>query len=340
MVVAGEWFAMWQSQTWNGQEAAFRFYMAVLGVLILLNHSDPDLPTRQGRGDGPPIASHGTAAPPPQGHPSHLRRHAAARWRRAVDRPGERLCLVGRNGSGKSTLLKIAAGLDRVRSRAAASCSHRLTIRYLPQEPDLSGFATTAAFVEAGLAPGDDPHRARYLLESLGLTGEEEPARLSGGESRRAALARVLAPEPDILLLDEPTNHLDVAAIEGLEDVLKALALGHGDDQPRPPLPGESLASDGVARSRRTRRLDKGFAAFEAWRDAILEEEELARHKLDRRIVQEEHWLRYGVSARRKRNQRRLGRCRASRAAQARARWPHRRRREADGAGGEETGGR
>ena len=89
-------------------------------------------------------------------------------------------------------------------------------------KPDLSGFATTFAFVEAGLPPGDDPHRARYLLESLGLTGEEDPAHLSGGESRRAALARVLAPEPDILLLDEPTNHLDVVAIEGLEAALKA----------------------------------------------------------------------------------------------------------------------
>ena len=91
-----------------------------------------------------------------------------------------------------------------------------VTIRYLPQSPDLTGFATTAAFVEAGLAPGDDRHRARYVLESLGLIGEENPATLSGGETRRAALARVLAPEPDILLLDEPTNHLDVVAIEWL----------------------------------------------------------------------------------------------------------------------------
>ncbi len=219
--------------------------------------------------------------------------------------PGERLCLVGRNGSGKSRLLKNAAGLVEP-DRGSRFVQPSATIRYLPQEPDFSGFATTGAFVEAGLAPGDDPNRARYLLESLGLTGEEEPARLSGGESRRAALARVLAPEPDILLLDEPTNHLDVTAIEDLEAVLKAtrsafVLISHD----RRFLETLSRATVWLDRGT-TRRLDKGFAAFEEWRDAILEEEETARHKLGRRIVQEEHWLRYGVSARRKRNVRRL----------------------------------
>jgi ATP-binding cassette subfamily F protein uup len=219
--------------------------------------------------------------------------------------PFERLCLVGRNGSGKSTLLKIAAGMIEP-DAGTRFVQPSVTIRYLPQSPDLSGFATTSAFVEAGLAPGDDPHRARYLLESLGLTGAEDPALLSGGESRRAALARVLAPEPDILLLDEPTNHLDVVAIEGLEAVLKtmrsAMVLISHD---RRFLENLSQATLWLDRGT-TRRLDKGFAAFEAWRDAILEAEEIERHKLDRRIVQEEHWLRYGVSARRKRNQRRL----------------------------------
>src|SRR5581483_11047667 len=97
------------------------------------------------------------------------------------------------------------------------------TIRYLPQEPDLSGYATTRAYVEAGLAPGDDPDRAFYLLGNLGLSGLEHPENLSGGEARRAALARTLAPRPDILLLDEPTNHLDLPAIEWLENELKAM---------------------------------------------------------------------------------------------------------------------
>ena len=219
--------------------------------------------------------------------------------------PSERLCLVGRNGSGKSTLLKIADGrIDP--DTGSRFVQPGVTIRYLPQSPDLTGFATTAAFVEAGLAPGDDRHRARYVLESLGLTGEENPVTLSGGETRRAALARVLAPEPDILLLDEPTNHLDVVAIEGLEAALRSLRsavvmISHD----RRFLRNLSQATVWLDRGI-TRRLDQGFGAFEAWRDAILEAEELERHKLGRRIVQEEHWLRYGVSARRKRNQRRL----------------------------------
>ena len=125
--------------------------------------------------------------------------------------PGQRIALVGRNGSGKSTLLKIAAGL--VEAQDGNVFRHpSATVRYLPQEPDMAGFATVRAYVEAGRGPADDPHRVTYLLEQLGLTGEENPATISGGEARRAALARVLAPQPDILLLDEPTNHLDLAS--------------------------------------------------------------------------------------------------------------------------------
>ena len=218
---------------------------------------------------------------------------------------GERLCLVGRNGSGKSTLLKIAAGMIEP-DHGSRFVQPGATIRYLAQEPDLSAYESTGAFVEAGLAPGDDPHRARQLLESLGLAGDEPTANLSGGETRRAALAHVLAPDPDILLLDEPTNHLDVAAIELLESALKAsrsaLVLISHDRRFLQILSEATVWLDrGI-----TRRLETGFGAFEAWRDRILEEEETARHKLDRKIVREEHWLRYGVSARRKRNQRRL----------------------------------
>jgi len=129
---------------------------------------------------------------------------------------GERLCLVGRNGAGKSTLLKIAAGLVEPDS-GTRFLQPGANVRYLPQEPDLSGYATARAYAKAGLGPIGDLHRATTLLNELGLSGKEDPARLSGGEARRAALARVLAPEPDILLLDEPTNHLDLPAIEWLE---------------------------------------------------------------------------------------------------------------------------
>jgi ATP-binding cassette subfamily F protein uup len=218
---------------------------------------------------------------------------------------GERLCLVGRNGSGKSTLLKIAAGLIEPDS-GTRFLQPGTSLRYLPQEPDLSGFATTRAYVEAGLGPLDDPHRAQLLLNELALTGEEDPATLSGGEARRAALARVLAADPDILLLDEPTNHLDLPTIEWLESELKsqraALVLISHD---RRFLANLSRATVWIDRGA-TRHLGKGFAAFEAWRDALLEEEETQQHKLARQIVAEEHWLRYGVTARRKRNVRRL----------------------------------
>jgi ATP-binding cassette subfamily F protein uup len=220
---------------------------------------------------------------------------------------GERLCLVGRNGSGKSTLLKIAAGLVEADSGERFE-QPGITLRYLPQEPDLTGFDTTQAYAEAGLGPGDDPHRVRYLLEHLGLTGDEDPARLSGGEKRRAALARALAPEPDILLLDEPTNHLDLPAIEWLETTLRqsasALVLISHDRRFLEALSQAVVWLD----QGRTMRLDKGFGAFEAWRDEVIEAEELERHKLVRKIVRETHWLNRGVTARRKRN---MGRLRA-----------------------------
>ncbi len=218
---------------------------------------------------------------------------------------GDRICLVGRNGSGKSTLLKVAA--DIVQSDGGERVVQGgTTVRYLPQEPDLAGFATTLAYVEAGLGPGDDPWRARRLLEDLGLHGDEDPKTLSGGETRRAALARVLAPEPDILLLDEPTNHLDLPAIEWLESELKAMKsalvlISHD----RRFLENLSRVTVWLDRGR-TRRMDRGFSAFEAWRDELLEQEERDRQKLDRKIAMELDWLRYGVTARRKRNQRRL----------------------------------
>src|SRR5580704_9274869 len=187
---------------------------------------------------------------------------------------GDRVCLVGRNGSGKSTLLRIAGGLiDTDAGRRFAQPG--TTIRYLPQEPDFSEFATTLAYVEAGFDDGaaGDRHRATYLLEQLGLDGSENPALLSGGEARRAALARVLAPEPDILLLDEPTNHLDLPGIEWLERELSGLRSGivliSHDRRLLERFSRRTVWLDrGV-----TRTLEEGFAAFEGWRDTVLEQE-------------------------------------------------------------------
>ncbi len=220
--------------------------------------------------------------------------------------PGDRISLVGRNGSGKSTLMKIAAGLAEAQSGEVFR-HPSATIRYLHQAPDFDGYDTVAAYAEAGLGPSDDPYRVTYLLEHLGLTGSEDPKSLSGGEARRAALARVMAPEPDILLLDEPTNHLDLPTIEWLEGELQStrsalVVISHD----RRFLEKVSNATVWLDRGQ-SRRLNRGFGHFEAWRDEVLEAEELEQHKLGKAIEREEHWLRYGVTARRKRNMRRLG---------------------------------
>ena len=218
---------------------------------------------------------------------------------------GERVCLVGRNGSGKSTLLKIAAEIVEP-DQGEIFLQPGTTMRYLPQEPNLSGFQTSLSYVEDGLSSGDDPYRAQYLLEQLSLTGREDPSTLSGGEIRRCAIARALAPEPDILFLDEPTNHLDLPSIEWLEAELhsmnSALVLISHDRHFL-----EKLSETTVWLSQgSTRRLNQNFSKFENWRDTTLEQEEIDRHKLDRKLAAETEWLRKGVTARRKRNQGRL----------------------------------
>ena len=219
--------------------------------------------------------------------------------------PGDRVALVGRNGSGKSTLLRLAAGLlEPDRGTRFQQPSARLA--FLPQEPDMSGFAATLDYAVGGQHEGDHVHMARALMDELGLDPTADPVTLSGGEARKLAIARALAADPDILLLDEPTNHLDLIAIEWLENQLAgsraAIAIVSHD---RRLLADLTNATVWVDRGR-THRLDRGFSAFEAWRDQKLEEEEQERHKLDRRIVNEEHWMRYGVTARRKRNMRRV----------------------------------
>jgi ABC transport system ATP-binding/permease protein len=218
---------------------------------------------------------------------------------------GDRIAVVGRNGSGKSTLFRIAAG-ETAADGGTRFVQPSARLAYLPQEPDVSGFRTTLDYVLAGLSDLDGSHRARAMMAELGLDPLADPSRLSGGEARRAALVRALSADPDILLLDEPTNHLDLVAIEWLEASLagsrSALALISHDKRLLADLTRATVWLD----RGRTRLLDQGFGAFEAWRDLKLEEEELERHKLDRKIVNEEHWMRYGVTARRKRNMRRV----------------------------------
>ena len=201
---------------------------------------------------------------------------------------GDRICLVGRNGSGKSTLLRIAAGLVQP-DAGYRFAQPGATIHYLPQEPDLSGFTNTLTYVEAGFSAeaADGRPRALYLLKELGLSGEEDPASLSGGEARRAALARALAPLPDILLLDEPTNHLDLLGIEWLERELAGMRSGmvliSHDRRLLERISRTTMWLDNGT----TRTLNEGFKAFEPWRDAILEQEASERHKLGRKIAME-----------------------------------------------------
>ena len=232
---------------------------------------------------------------------------------------GDRVCLVGRNGSGKSTLLKIAAGLIEA-DRGERFVQPGTHVAYLDQEPDAGAYETVADYVGSALATGDAPsqHRVEAALAEVGLDPAAALAALSGGEMRRAALARVLIDAPDILLLDEPTNHLDLPTIEWLERKLEAsraaiVVISHD----RAFLNRLTRATLWLDRGQ-LRRLDKGFAAFEAWSDAVLTREAAERHKLNRLIAQEARWSVEGITARRKRNQGRLRRLRDLRAERAR----------------------
>jgi ATP-binding cassette subfamily F protein uup len=218
--------------------------------------------------------------------------------------PGDRIALVGRNGSGKSTLLKVMAGLVEP-DRGARAVPAGVSVGYLEQEPDFSGHATLGDWAAAGLPPGE-AYRVEIAAEGLGFRAEAEVAKASGGERRRAALARCLASEPELLLLDEPTNHLDIAAIRWLEARLSeakgAFVLISHDRAFLRALTRTVLWLDRGA----ARRLDKGFEAFEDWREEVWAVEDEARHKLERKIKAEGRWAVEGISARRKRNQGRL----------------------------------
>ncbi|SEH85663.1 ABC-F family ATP-binding cassette domain-containing protein [Paracoccus alkenifer] len=220
--------------------------------------------------------------------------------------PGDRVALVGRNGSGKSTLMKVMAGLVEP-DRGEVVASAGTTVGYMEQDPDLSGFATLGDFAAAGLDAGEE-YRVAMAAEGLKFDPERPVSTASGGERRRAALARLLAEAPELMLLDEPTNHLDIQAIGWLEEQLSetraAFVLISHD---RAFLRRLTRATLWIDRGE-VRRQDRGFDAFEEWRETVWAAEDEARHKLDRKIKAEARWAVEGISARRKRN---MGRVRA-----------------------------
>ncbi|WP_044008391.1 ABC-F family ATP-binding cassette domain-containing protein [Leisingera methylohalidivorans] len=223
-----------------------------------------------------------------------------------VVQPGDRVALVGRNGSGKSTLMKVMAGIVEA-DKGSIVVPPGKSVGYMEQDPQMTGFATLGDFAASALDPGE-----MYKVERAGEGLKFDPARpvetASGGERRRAALAKLMAEAPDLMLLDEPTNHLDIEAITWLENELKAtraafVLISHD----RAFLRALTRATLWVDRGE-VRRQEKGFEHFEAWRDKQWEEEDQQRHKLNRLIKSESRWAVEGISARRKRN---MGRVRA-----------------------------
>ncbi|MEQ9674524.1 MAG: ABC-F family ATP-binding cassette domain-containing protein [Roseovarius indicus] len=217
---------------------------------------------------------------------------------------GDRVALVGRNGSGKSTLMKVMAGLVEP-DKGTRAVPPGMSVGYMEQHPDISGFATLGDFAASELEAGEE-YRVEMVAEGLKFDPGLSPRTASGGERRRAALAKLLAEGPDLMLLDEPTNHLDIQAIGWLEqqlkDTRKAFVLISHDRAFLRELTRATLWIDrGI-----TRRQERGFTEFEAWRDKVWEEEDASRHKLDQKIKAEARWAVEGISARRKRNQGRV----------------------------------
>ncbi len=238
---------------------------------------------------------------------------------------GDRICLVGRNGAGKSTLLRALAGLIEL-DAGERFVQPRTQVAYLPQEPELDPTASALAAALASLPVSADlafdRARAEALLDRLAIDPARPVATLSGGEARRVALAQALVGDPDVLLLDEPTNHLDLPTTLRLEQDLAGfrggLVLVSHD---RAFLSALSRTIWWLDRGE-LRILGQGFAAFDAWSEAVLAEEEAALGRLDKRIALETDWSHHGITARRKRNQGRLRRLQTLRQERARRSAP------------------
>ncbi len=236
-----------------------------------------------------------------------------------VVQQGDRVALVGRNGSGKSTLMKVMASLTEA-DQGTFVVPPGISVGYMEQDPDLSQWETLGDYAASQLDPSEH-YKVAMVAEGLKFQPEMPVATASGGERRRAALAKLMAEEPDLMLLDEPTNHLDIQAIEWLEGELSStrtafVLISHD----RTFLRALTRATLWIDRGQ-VRRRESGFTGFEDWRDTVWAEEDDARHKLDRKIKAEGKWAVEGISARRKRNQgrvRALAELRAERGSQIR----------------------
>ena len=221
-----------------------------------------------------------------------------------VVQPGDRVALVGRNGSGKSTLMKVMAGLVEADKGERVVPPH-MSVGYMEQDPSMEGFYTLGDYAASDLPEGEF-YKVERAGEGLKFDPQRPVATASGGEWRRAALAKLMAEAPDLMLLDEPTNHLDIEAIGWLERELNATRAGYVlISHDRAFLRALTRATLWIDRGE-VRRNEKGFDAFEAWRDKTWDEEDIQRHKMDRKIKSEGRWAVEGISARRKRNQGRL----------------------------------
>ena len=221
-----------------------------------------------------------------------------------VVQQGDRVALVGRNGSGKSTLMKVMAALVEADSGSRV-VPPGTSVGYMEQDPDMSGFATLGDYAASALDE-TERYRVDMVADGLKFNPDTPVETASGGEKRRAALAKLMAEAPDLMLLDEPTNHLDIQAIQWLEDELKATRTAYVlISHDRAFLRALTKATLWIDRGG-VRRQEQGFDAFEAWRDKIWDEEDDQRHKLDRKIKAEARWAVEGISARRKRNQGRV----------------------------------
>jgi ATP-binding cassette subfamily F protein uup len=229
--------------------------------------------------------------------------------------PRDRLALIGRNGAGKTTLLKCLANLvESDEGRRTVQPGTKVVL--LEQDPQVASFETLRDFALQG-ADAPPAHDVDAIASQIGVELDRPAATASGGERRRAAIARALAQDPQVLLLDEPTNHLDLGAIEWLEDWLGRYAgafivISH-DRTFLKRLTRSSLWLDRGS----LRRAEIGFGGFDAWTEQVYAEEARAAEKLDAKLKLELHWLQRGVTARRKRNQGRLAKLHQMRAQRA-----------------------